>query len=152
MNRGESIFQKPNIPQRPGRNSAAHSAFLHGRKESLRGCGQLADGQDGVPEDRLSNEHLTCHLDAPRDTRCVSRGVIRSFADKRTAAIWLDRMPRGFPSDLAKTARRKLRIVAAAMQLEDLRSPPGNRLETLVSDRAGQYSVRVNEQWRLCFV
>jgi proteic killer suppression protein len=78
--------------------------------------------------------------------------VIRSFADKRTAAIWMDRTPKGFPSDLAKAARRKLRMVAAATQLEDLRNPPGNRLESLAGDRAGQYSIRVNDQWRLCFV
>jgi proteic killer suppression protein len=79
-------------------------------------------------------------------------GVIRSFADKRTAAIWADRVPKGFPGDLAKAARRKLRMVAAAVRLEDLRNPPGNRLEALVGERAGQYSIRVNDQWRLCFV
>ncbi len=78
--------------------------------------------------------------------------MIRSFADKRTAAIWVDRMPKGFLSDLAKVARRKLRMVAAATQLEDLRNPPGNHLEMLVGDRAGQHSIRVNDQWRLCFV
>ena len=78
--------------------------------------------------------------------------VIRSFADKRTAAIWVDRMPKGFPNDLAKVARRKLRMLEAATTLEDLRNPPGNRLETLVGDRSGQYSIRVNDQWRVCFV
>jgi toxin HigB-1 len=77
--------------------------------------------------------------------------VIRSFADKRTAAIWADQMPKGFPTDLAKVARRKLRVLAAAAKLEDLRSPPGNRLEALAGDRAGQHSIRVNDQWRLCF-
>jgi toxin HigB-1 len=78
--------------------------------------------------------------------------VNRSFADKRTAAIWADLMPKGFPNDLAKVARRKLRMLASATRLEDLQRPPGNRLETLIGDRAGQYSIRVNEQWRLCFV
>jgi toxin HigB-1 len=78
--------------------------------------------------------------------------VIRSFADKRTAAIWLDRMPKGFPSDLAKAARRKLRMVAAATRLDDLRSPRGNHLEALTGGRAGQHSIRVNDRWRLCFV
>jgi toxin HigB-1 len=68
------------------------------------------------------------------------------------ARIWADRKPKGFPSDLAKAARRKLRMVAAATRLEDLRYPPGNRLETLVGDRAGQHSIRVNDQWCLCFV
>jgi toxin HigB-1 len=78
--------------------------------------------------------------------------VIRSFADRRTAAIWADRMPKGFPSDLAKASRRKLRALAAATRLEDLRQPPGNHLEALAGDRAGQHSIRVNDQWRLCFV
>jgi proteic killer suppression protein len=78
--------------------------------------------------------------------------VIRSFADKRTAAIWADRMPRGFPSDLAKVSRRKLRALAAVTDLEDLRKPPGNRLEALTGDRVGQRSIRVNDQWRLCFI
>jgi proteic killer suppression protein len=78
--------------------------------------------------------------------------VIRSFADKRTAAIWLDRLPKGFPNDLAKAARRKLRMVAAATRLEDLRSPPGNYLEALTGGRTGQHSIRVNDQWRLCFI
>ena len=61
-------------------------------------------------------------------------------------------MPKGVPSDLAKAARRKLRMVAAATRLEDLRRPPGNRLELLLGDRAGQHSIRVNDQWRVCFV
>jgi toxin HigB-1 len=78
--------------------------------------------------------------------------VIRSFADKRTAAIWADHMPKGFPSDLAKVSRRKLRALAAATDLEDLRQPPGNRLEALAGDRVGQHSIRVNDQWRLCFI
>jgi len=78
--------------------------------------------------------------------------MIRSFADKRTAAIWDDRMPKGFPSDLAKVSRRKLRVLAAASKLEDLRQPPANHLEALVGDRAGRHSIRINDQWRLCFV
>ena len=78
--------------------------------------------------------------------------MIRSFADKRTAAIWADRMPKGFPSNLGAVARRKLRALAAATKLEELRQPPGNRLEALVGDRVGQHSIRVNGQWRLCFV
>jgi toxin HigB-1 len=83
--------------------------------------------------------------------RDTYRDVIRSFADKRTAAIWLDRMPKGFPIDVAKVARRKLRMLASATRLEDLRNPPGNRLEALTGDRTGQYSICINDQWRLCF-
>jgi proteic killer suppression protein len=78
--------------------------------------------------------------------------MIRSFVDKRTAAVWADRTPKGFPSDLARSARRKLRMVAAASQIADLRSPPGNHLEALAGDRTGQHSIRVNDQWRVCFV
>ena len=78
--------------------------------------------------------------------------MIRSFADRRSAAIWEDRLPKGFPNDVARVARRKLRVLAAATKLEDLRSPPGNRLEALQGDRAGQHSMRINDQWRLCFV
>jgi toxin HigB-1 len=78
--------------------------------------------------------------------------MIRSFADIRTAAIWDDRMPKGFPSDLANLSRRKLRMLAAATRLEELRMPPANRLEVLTDDRSGQHSIRVNDQWRLCFV
>ena len=84
--------------------------------------------------------------------RDTYHNVIRTFADRRTAAIWVDRVPKGFPGALAKTARRKLRMLASATRLEDLRNPPGNRLETLMGDRSGQYSIRINDQWRLCFV
>ncbi len=61
-------------------------------------------------------------------------------------------MPKGFPSDLAKVSRRKLRALAAAIKLEDLRQPPANHLEALAGDRVGQYSVRINDKWRLCFI
>ena len=80
------------------------------------------------------------------------RSVIRTFADKRTAATWADKMPKGFPADLAKPARVKLRMLAAARFLEELQRPPGNQLEALKRDRQGQHSIRINDQWRLCFV
>jgi toxin HigB-1 len=78
--------------------------------------------------------------------------MIESFRDKRTAAVFRDEMPKGFPSDLARVARRKLRMLDTALRLEDLRTPPGNRLEALSGNRAGQHSIRVNDQWRVCFV
>ena len=78
--------------------------------------------------------------------------MIESFRDKRAAAVFLGKLPKGFPADLAKVARRKLQMLDAALRLEDLRSPPANHLEALRDDRAGQHSVRINGQWRLCFV
>ncbi len=78
--------------------------------------------------------------------------MIESFRDKRTAAVFQGRMPKGFPSDIANVARRKLRMLDAAARLDDLRVPPANRLEALTDDRAGQHSIRVNDQWRLCFI
>jgi proteic killer suppression protein len=78
--------------------------------------------------------------------------MIRSFKDKRTAAVFKRQTPKGFPADLAATARRKLQYLDAAARLDDLRQPPGNRLEALAGGLRGQHSIRVNDQWRLCFV
>jgi proteic killer suppression protein len=78
--------------------------------------------------------------------------VIRSFRDRRTEAVFNGEQPKGFPADLLTVARRKLRYLNAAAELADLRSPPGNRLEALAGDRTGQHSIRVNDQFRVCFV
>jgi toxin HigB-1 len=77
--------------------------------------------------------------------------VIRSFADKSTAALWQGRRPREFPPTILKTALRKLTQLEAASKLEELRFPPGNRLEALKGNRAGQHSIRINDQFRVCF-
>ena len=77
--------------------------------------------------------------------------MIKSFADKDTEALWQGEMPRQF-SAFAKVALRKLDMIDAAHVLTDLRRPPGNRLEALKRDRAGQHSIRINDQWRVCFV
>jgi toxin HigB-1 len=77
--------------------------------------------------------------------------VIKSFRDRDTERLF-DRHPvRRFGPEVQKVALRKLRMLDAAESLEDLRVPPGNRLERLRGDRAGQHSVRINEQWRICF-
>jgi len=77
--------------------------------------------------------------------------VIRSFRDKETERVF-NRLPaRRLPSDLTRSARRKLLILNAAEKLSDLRIPPGNRLEKLSGDRRGQHSIRINERWRICF-
>lgn len=78
--------------------------------------------------------------------------MIVSFRDKRTAAVSAGKLPKGFPSDIANVARRKLQMVEDATHLDDLRFPPGNRLEALKENRLGQHSIRVNDQWRVCFV
>lgn len=78
--------------------------------------------------------------------------MIRSFRDKETEQLFQRQTSRRFPANLLRTMWRKLAILNAAEQLEDLRIPPGNRLEKLTGDRAGQYSLRINDQWRVCFV
>jgi proteic killer suppression protein len=78
--------------------------------------------------------------------------MIRSFADSETELIWWGRRSRKLPPDIQAVALRKLRLLNQARALSDLRVPPGNRLEALKGDRAGQHSIRVNEQWRVCFV
>ena len=78
--------------------------------------------------------------------------MIRSFGDKSTARVFSGDQPRGMARDLAIAARRKLAAIDAAERLEDLRLPPGNRLEALRGDRAGQHSIRINGQWRVVFV
>ncbi len=77
--------------------------------------------------------------------------MIKSFASAETEAIWQSRRARRLPADIQDRALRKLRLLHAARSLTDLRNPPGNRLEALSADRAGQHSLRINDQWRLCF-
>jgi proteic killer suppression protein len=77
--------------------------------------------------------------------------MIASFRDRRTAAVFSGRSPKGFPSELVAVGRRRLGYLDAAVSLDDLRSPPGNRLEALQGKRAGQHSIRVNDQFRICF-
>ena len=77
--------------------------------------------------------------------------MILSFRDRITEAVFHGAAPKGFPSDLVGVTRRKLRYLNAAAELGDLTVPPGNHLEALKADRAGQYSIRVNDQFRICF-
>jgi len=78
--------------------------------------------------------------------------MIVSFRDPEAATIWDGRRSRRLPHDIQTVALRKLRLVNNARTLEDLRVPPGNRLEALAKDRRGQHSIRINDQWRICFV
>ncbi|MFI0463362.1 MULTISPECIES: type II toxin-antitoxin system RelE/ParE family toxin [Saccharopolyspora] len=77
--------------------------------------------------------------------------MLRSFADKETERVWQRRRSRVLDPNVQRAALRKLAILDAAETVEDLRVPPGNRLEKLNGDRAGKYSIRINQQWRICF-
>nr|WP_120491958.1 type II toxin-antitoxin system RelE/ParE family toxin [Corynebacterium lactis] len=78
--------------------------------------------------------------------------MIRSFGNKDTERIWHEQYVKRMDRSVHRVALRKLEMIHAAQDAEDLRIPPGNRLERLVGDRRGQYSIRVNAQWRLCFI
>lgn len=78
--------------------------------------------------------------------------VIRSFADERTSRVWLRQHVPRLGTDLQRAAQKKLRLLNAADSINDLRVPPGNRLEKLVGNRSGQHSIRINDQFRICFV
>jgi proteic killer suppression protein len=77
--------------------------------------------------------------------------VIRSFRDRDTERLFHREPVRRWGPDVQRAGLRKLRLLDAAVRLDDLRIPPGNRLEKLTGDRAGEWSIRVNDQWRLCF-
>ena len=78
--------------------------------------------------------------------------MIGSFICRETERMWQGEASRKFPRDMQERALRKLRQLDAAQTLDDLRHPPGNRLEALRGDRSAQMSVRINDQWRICFV
>lgn len=77
--------------------------------------------------------------------------MIRSYKDKITEAVAVGRVPKGFPSDIVRATRRKLFMIDHAVELKDLTTPPGNNLHALKHDREGQYSIRINDQFRICF-
>jgi toxin HigB-1 len=89
-----------------------------------------------------------CVNNVPRYHRCV----LRSFRDKETEAIWHRQQSRRLDGPVQRVAWRKLAMLDAAETLTDLLVPPGNRLEKLTGNRAGQYSIRINQQWRICFI
>ena len=77
--------------------------------------------------------------------------MIKSFASKDTAAIFAGEQVRWLPPQIQQAARRKLKLLDAATSIDALRVPPSNQLELLKGDRKGQYSIRINLQWRICF-
>ena len=78
--------------------------------------------------------------------------MIAGFRDKETELVWRGLFSRRLPQDIQKTALRKLRMLNNAKRLQDLAVPPNNRLEALKGERYGQHSIRINDQWRICFV
>jgi len=84
-------------------------------------------------------------------SRYIILAMIRSFKCKETEKIFSRRRSRKLPQDIQQIALRKLRMLNRAVTLNDVRVPPANRLEKLRGDRAGQYSIRINERWRICF-
>ena len=77
--------------------------------------------------------------------------MVKSFASTDTQKIWNGERIRGLPLQVQNVARRKLRVLNNVTQLLELRIPPGNRLEKLLGNRRGQFSIRINDQWRICF-
>lgn len=77
--------------------------------------------------------------------------MIKTFADRKTEESFRTGKAKKVPADVARRALRKLEAIHAALQVTDLRKPPGNRLHVLTGDRVGQHAIAVNEQWRLCF-
>lgn len=77
--------------------------------------------------------------------------MIKSFRDKEAERVFNRQLSSKLPHDIQRIARKKLVVIDAALQLKDLRIPPGNRFEPLKGDRLGQYSIRINDQWRICF-
>lgn len=78
--------------------------------------------------------------------------MITSFHNEATAQVWHGYFTKKLPNQIQDVARRKLRMLNNARKLDDLRIPPNNRLETLAGDRSGQWSIRINDQWRVCFI
>ena len=78
--------------------------------------------------------------------------MILSWANSETETIWNGRFSKLLPHDIQRTAKRKLIQIHSALALSDLRVPPGNRLEKLLGDRKDEWSIRINEQWRICFL
>jgi proteic killer suppression protein len=83
--------------------------------------------------------------------RYIITPVIKTFKDDETQKIYRRQRSRKLPADIQQVALRKLRMINNALSINDLRVPPANRLEKLSGDRAGQWSIRINDQWRVCF-
>jgi len=110
-------------------------------------------GEKHLPLPSIFSPGMNNHArqDALEQSTSVHRPVIHSFANKPTEKLWLGQRPPELPPSLLKVALRKLTQLEAASHLDVLRLPPGNRLEELKGDRKGQHSIRINDQYRVCF-
>lgn len=119
------------------------------RHEDCHSCWTVIAIRDQLPGSRAEGRDVLLDNTFRLSLRY---SVIKSFVDKRTAAIFAGYMVRDLPLRIQKRARAKLLTIDAAKRLDDLAVPPGNRLEALHADREGQHSIRINDQWRICFV
>ena len=96
------------------------------------------------------SRYLRFRLDLRHATH-YTLDMIKSFADKHAASLYIEGKSKRLPSDVIKRALRRLEYVDLATSLDDLKVPPSNRLHALKDDRAGQHSISINDQWRICF-
>lgn len=78
--------------------------------------------------------------------------MIKNFADKKSEKVWIGEYSKELSLEIQNQARKKLRMINNALNLDDLKVPPGNKLESLKGDRKGQHNIRINDQWRICFI
>jgi len=107
-----------------------------------------------IPESELvefRGNGRRCQFLDNNNARRYYNDVIKTFGNKETERLFLREISRTFPPEIIRKARLKLEILDGAEKLDDLKVPPGNRLEKLSGDREGQHSIRINQQWRICF-
>ncbi len=78
--------------------------------------------------------------------------MIKNFADKKSEKVWIGEYSKELSLEIQNQARKKLRMINNTINLDDLKVPPGNKLESLKGDRKGQHNIRINDQWRICFI
>lgn len=138
----------PSGHSEPGGLATADSGSSSSEADLLRGAGERQRAHRAPRRGRVA--WLIRRLEHYNAMR-YSESVIRSFRSRETERIWRGEVSRRLPSEIQAPARRKLRMLNNAQTVHDLRVPPGNRLESLKGDRAGQFSIRINQRWRICF-
>ena len=140
---------------RPGAEGAARVTRARATREGARGRTQLRNSacftDDLMPPGEDEGVHRPPRVRGHNASRSQGAIMIRSFRDTRTESVFEgDHVPMWHP-ELTRRAMRKLHALDSAHGIGDLRAMPGNRLEKLIGDRAGQWSIRVNDRWRICF-